>query len=80
MRKEARPYIIRNSISEHPRENQAGYGFKYRKEDSAGVLNYEFTEWKGEDLSFCNVRQTEKKKKKEILSLNLIYISTMKAN
>lgn len=33
---DTRPYIIRNSVSEHPYKNQAGYGFK--KEDSAGLL------------------------------------------
>lgn len=48
------------------------------EKNSVALLNYEFTEQKADDLSFCNVRHAGKKK--EICNLKLIYISIVKAN
>lgn len=75
-RKEARPYIIRNSISEHPRENQTGLGFKYQKEDSVSLLNSEF----GEQKEGISASAVQTGRKKEICNLKLIYISIVNAN
>lgn len=54
------PYIIRNSISEHPYENQAGYVFKYQKEDSAGLLKI-FQNKKEKISASVHVREAETK-------------------
>lgn len=43
-KKDIRPYIMRNSVSEHPCGSQAGYGFPYQKEDGRGLLKCEFPE------------------------------------